>query len=180
MMNKEYGQSPDELFDVVDENDHVLYPLSRGEIHKRHLRHRAVHIFWLNQAGELCLQRQSYAKDNSPGYLSSSCAGHVDSGEKYIQAAGREFREELGITIESKDLVEIDYAPCHENLGNEFVVSYLLKGDYNANIYRPEVDSLVWRSPQQVMNWTQLQPEHFATPVLHLLRRDKVLKSLLG
>ncbi|NBP89997.1 MAG: NUDIX domain-containing protein [Opitutae bacterium] len=164
-MNKEYGQSPDELFDVVDENDQVLYPLSRGEIHKRHLRHRAVHIFWLNQAGELCLQR---------------CAGHVDSGEKYIQAAVREFREELGITIESKDLVEIDYAPCHEKLGNEFVVSYLLKGDYNANIYRPEVDSLVWRTPQQVMNWTQLQPEHFATPFLHLLRRDKVLKSLLG
>jgi hypothetical protein len=49
-MNKEYGQSPDELFDVVDEKDQVLYPLSRGEIHKRHLRHRAVHIFWLNQA----------------------------------------------------------------------------------------------------------------------------------
>jgi isopentenyldiphosphate isomerase len=98
-MNKEFGQSPSELFDVVDENDHVLYPLSRLEIHRRNLRHRAVHIFWINQLGELCLQRRSYAKDNSPGCLSSSCAGHVDSGENYIQAAVREFREELGITI---------------------------------------------------------------------------------
>ncbi len=179
-MNKEYGQSPDEVFDVVDENDKVLYPLTRGEIHKRHLRHRAVHIFWLNQAGELCLQRRSYAKDNSPGYLSSSCAGHVDSGENYIQAAVREFREELGITLQSANLIELDYAPCHERLGNEFVVSYLLKGDYEAHIFRPEVDSLVWRTPQQVSQWTKEQPELFATPLLHLLSRDKILKGLLG
>jgi len=179
-MNKEYGQSPDELFDVVDENDHVLHPLSRSEIHRRHLRHRAVHILWLNPAGELCLQRRSYAKDNSPGYLSSSCAGHVDSGEKYLQAAVREFREELGITIDSKDLIELDYAPSHEHLGNEFVVTYLLKGDYSAQVYRPEVDSLVWRLPQQVLLWTKEQPELFATPFLHLLGRDKILKALLG
>ena len=179
-MNKEFGQSPDELFDVVDENDHVLYPLSRVEIHKRHLRHRAVHIFWLNQQGELCLQRRSYAKDNSPGYLSSSCAGHVDSGENYIQAAVREFREVLGITLESKDLIELDYAPCHENLGKEFVVSYLLRGDFTAHIFRPEVDSLVWRTPAQVIQWSQQQPELFATPFLHLLRRNKILKSLRG
>jgi len=179
-MTKEYGQSPDELFDVVDENDHVLYPLNRSEIHKRHLRHRAVHIFWLNQSGELCLQRRSYAKDNSPGYLSSSCAGHVDSGEKYIDAAVREFREELGIRINSNDLLELDYAPCHEHLGNEFVVSYLFKGDLKANIFRPEVDSVVWRSPQQVLTWTQLQPSLFATPFLHLLTRTKILKGLLG
>lgn len=179
-MNKEYGQSPDELFDVVDENDNVLHPLSRHEIHKRHLRHRAIHIFWLNLTGELCLQRRSYAKDNSPGYLSSSCAGHVDSGEKYIEAAVREFREELGITIHSNDLHEIDYAPCHEQLGNEFVVSYLLKGDFTAHIFKPEVDSLLWRSPQQVVHWSQLQPKLFATPFLHLLSRDKILKALLG
>ena len=179
-MNKEYGQSPHELFDVVDENDHVLYPLNRDEIHKRHLRHRAVHIFWLNLSDELCLQRRSYAKDNSPGYLSSSCAGHVDSGEKYIDAAVREFREELGITIHSKDLLELDYAPCHEHLGNEFVVSYLLKGDFQPKIFRPEVDSLVWRSPLQVLNWSQAQPTQFATPFLHLLSRDKILQGILG
>lgn len=179
-MNKEYGQSPDEIFDVVDENDQVLYSLSRGEIHKRHLRHRAIHIFWLNLSGEICLQRRSYAKDNSPGYLSSSCAGHVDSGESYLTAAVREFREELGITIKSDDLIPIDYAPCHEHLGNEFVVSYLIKGNYLAQIHRPEVDSLLWRHPQELINWSQQQPELFATPFLHLLRREKILKCLLG
>ena len=179
-MNKEYGQSPDEMFDVVDENDNVLHPLSRSEIHKRHLRHRAIHIFWLNSAGELCLQRRSYAKDNSPGYLSSSCAGHVDSGENYIQAAVREFREELGISIESHAVTQMDYAPCHEHLGNEFVMSYILKGDYKAQVFRPEVDSLVWRTPEQVIRWSQQQPEIFATPFLHLLGREKILKVLLG
>ena len=80
-MRKEVGQSPDEVFDLVDENDVVIGALPRSEIHRQHLRHRAIHIFWLRGDGQLCLQRRSYAKDNCPGLISTSCAGHVDSGE---------------------------------------------------------------------------------------------------
>ena len=38
------AQSPDEIFDVVDENDRVVGRATRAEVHRRRLLHRAVHI----------------------------------------------------------------------------------------------------------------------------------------
>ena len=143
MSLREVGQSPDEIFDVVDEHDRVIGREFRREIHRRSLRHRAIHIFWLRSDGQLCLQRRSYAKDNCPGLLSTSCAGHVDSGEGYQTAAVRELGEELGVAVPSAALREIDYAPCHPDLGHEFVRSYLLRGDFAVRLGRGTPDHRV-------------------------------------
>ena len=59
--------------------------------------HRAVHILVFNQRGELFLQKRSMSKDNDPGMWDSSAAGHVDSGESYLDCATREIEEELGV-----------------------------------------------------------------------------------
>ena len=178
MKRREHGQSPDEVFDIVDENDKVVGALPRSEVHQRRLNHRAIHIFWIREDGKLCLQRRSYAKDNSPGLLSSSCAGHVDSGEQYWNAAVRELDEELGIKINTQQLLEVDYAPTHPELGHEFVRSYLLKGNFVFNLHRPEVDSIVWRTPQEVVQWIKSEPTLFATPFIHLMGRIGVQKAL--
>lgn len=177
-MRKEIGQSPDEIFDIVDEADRVIGALPRAEVHRRRLRHRAVHIFWLRADGLICLQRRSYAKDNCPGLLSTSCAGHVDSGEGYLQAAVRELREEVGVSITEADLREIDYAPCHEELGHEFVRSYLLSGDHAPRIGRSEVDSLLWRLPVEMDAWMARAPESFSSPLVHLWARPAIRQAL--
>ena len=179
MSQREVGQSPDEIFDVVDESDVVVGREFRREIHKRGLIHRAIHIFWLRGDGRLCLQRRSYAKDNCPGLLSSSCAGHVDSGEDYHIAAVRELREELGFSASTQSLVEVDYAPWHAELGNEFVRSYLLRGDNETCLAAFEVDSVLWRTPIEIEAWVKTDPSIFATPLAHLLRRAGV-RSALG
>jgi 16S rRNA (adenine1518-N6/adenine1519-N6)-dimethyltransferase len=178
MSQREVGQSPDEVFDVVDQRDTVVGRAFRREIHRRGLLHRAIHIFWLRGDGQLCLQRRSYAKDNCPGLLSSSCAGHVDSGEDYLTAAVRELREELGVDVLPQALLEVDYAPWHAELGNEFVRSYVLRGDYPASLAAFEVDSILWRTPAETEIWTGLDPEVFATPLSHLLRRPGVRRAL--
>lgn len=177
-MRKEVGQSPDEVFDLVDENDVVIGSLLRSEIHRQQLRHRAIHIFWLRGDGQLCLQRRSYAKDNCPGLISTSCAGHVDSGENYPLAAVRELHEEIGLRVLPEDLREIDYAPCHANLGHEFVRSYLLRGDYTPQLGRAEVDSLLWRQPAELDAWMRRFPEAFALPLRHLYQRPLVRQAL--
>lgn len=177
-MRPEYGQSPDEIFDTVDESDKVIGALPRSEIHRRQLRHRAIHIFWLRADGKLALQRRSYAKDNSPGLLSSSCAGHVDSGETYLIAAVRELEEELGLRVHPAQLREIDYAPAHADLGQEFVRSYLLQGEFAQCLHRPEVDSIVWRTPVEVGHWVERKPTLFATAFIHLLGRVEIRKAL--
>ena len=45
----------EELFDVVDRNDCVLYQEKRSTVHEKQLRHRAVHIFVFNKSGQLYL-----------------------------------------------------------------------------------------------------------------------------
>ncbi|MEI7652276.1 MAG: NUDIX domain-containing protein [Verrucomicrobiota bacterium] len=178
MKRQEVGQSPDEVFDVVDSQDQVIGSAYRRDIHRQRLLHRAVHIFWLRADGQLCLQRRSFAKDNCPGLLSSSCAGHVDTGEDYLTAAIRELREELGAHSKPGGLQEIDYAPQHAELGHEFVRSYLLRGDYSVALAHDEVDSLLWRTPAEVLDWSERSPAIFAMPLIHLLRRKGVRLAL--
>jgi len=177
-MRDEIGQSPEEIFDIVDDHDCVVGSLSRDAIHQQGLKHRAVHIFWLRSDGLLCLQKRSYAKDKSPGLISTSCAGHLDSGETYLKAAVREFREEMGITIMNEQLLEIDYVPAHRLLGNEFVRVYLLRGDFTCRLHKPEVDSVLWRTPRELKVWSSEQTEIFATPLLFLLERPAIRRAL--
>ena len=56
-----------EIYDVVDADDHVIGQATRREIHKKGLRHRSVHILVFNQEGKLFLQKRSLLKDESPG-----------------------------------------------------------------------------------------------------------------
>lgn len=178
MNRPEVGQHPDETFDIVNTHDQVIGAAFRGEIHRRGLMHRAIHIFWLRSDGMLCLQRRSFAKDNCPGLLSSSCAGHVDSGEEYLTAAVRELGEELGIHIPAALLQEIDYAPHHPELGNEFVRSYLLRGDFPTILAQFEVDTLLWRTPVEMDRWIAEHGSAFAKPLIHLLGRPAVRRAL--
>ena len=77
----------EEIFDVVNERDEVVGQLSRREVHRQGLMHRAVHILMFNSAGKVFLQKRSMKKDNFPGTWDSSAAGHVDTGEDYDECA---------------------------------------------------------------------------------------------
>ncbi len=110
-----------ERFDVVDEADRVIGAQSRGEVHAKGLRHRAVHLFVFNSRGELFLQKRSPWKDKHPGQWDSSASGHLDSGETYAAAASRELREELGLEGE---LEEIGALGASEATGWEFIRLY--------------------------------------------------------
>lgn len=173
------AQSQDEVFDVVDADDRVVGRATRAEVHARGLPHRAVHILWVRGDGRLCLQRRSYAKDTCPGLLGTSCAGHLDAGEAYASAALRELGEELGIRVPASDLLEVDAAPAHPDLGHEFVRVYLFTGDHAARPLPSEVDSLVWRTPEEVDAWVRREPSAFSSSVVHLLSRPRV-RSAIG
>ncbi len=88
--------NPDELFDVVDHEDHVLGQAPRHEVHAKGWLHRATHVIVHDAEGRIYLQKRSPAKDTFPGCWDSSCSGHLDAGEDYAVAARRELGEELG------------------------------------------------------------------------------------
>ncbi len=88
-----------EWFDLVDEQGNPTGEKAlRSECHGNpELIHQAVHVFVINQAGNLFLQKRSMQKDIQPGKWDTSVGGHVDAGEMPAAAVCRELREELGI-----------------------------------------------------------------------------------
>lgn len=157
------AQSPDERFDVVDANDCVIGQATRKEVHAKKLFHRAVHILVFRSDGRVLLQQRSLLKDTSPGKWTTSCSGHVDSGETYEQAALRELREEIAIEVSGIEaLTEVGYhSPCAEN-GWEFIRIYRTQSDQAPKGHPHEVAALAWKTPAEVAVMLREEAETFS------------------
>ena len=81
---------PEEIFDIVDDQDRVIGQMPRSEVHRQKLLHRAVSIFVFDSRGRLLLQQRSATKDEYPLRYTSSASGHVSAGETYDETAPRE------------------------------------------------------------------------------------------
>ena len=116
-----------EVFDVVDAVDRVIGEASRSLVHNRNLLHRAVHVFVQTRPGYWILQKRSAQKDLEPMLWSSSCSGHVDKGEQYVESAIRECKEELGLELGRSEIEEIFRCSQCPETGYEFVRVYQAK-----------------------------------------------------
>ncbi len=150
-----------ERFDVVDEADRVIGADTRGNVHARGLRHRAVHVFVFNGAGEIFLQKRSRWKDKQPGKWDSSAAGHVDSGEDYATAARRELAEELRIDRpEAPDVV--GSIPASEDTGWEFVTLFRARAEGPFTWPAAEIEWGGFFPVEVVQEWLDRRPGDFA------------------
>lgn len=95
-----------EWVDVVDTDDRVVRTVSRPEMRRDRLRHRAVFVAVLDGAGRILVHRRSESKDVWPGWLDIAVGGVVTSGESYEQAVRRELAEEIGVS--DVEPVEVD------------------------------------------------------------------------
>ena len=163
-------QQTDEIFDVVNEQDEVIGQATRREVHKRGLRHRAIHVLLFNPGGELFVQKRSATKDTFPLCYDSSVSGHLDSGETYDACASRELREELGLDVPAQGLTRcFKIAACPET-GWEFVWAYRLCGDYRPQINREEIESGCFWSLAQIEHMVAEQPELCARSFVRIFR----------
>lgn len=98
----------EELFDVLDENGVFTGEvLTRSEVHKRGLWHRAIVIAIVNEQNQILMQQRSSNKEKNAGMWDVSVAGHISTGQDSLSAAAREINEEvcvmLGYRTEIKD-----------------------------------------------------------------------------
>jgi 8-oxo-dGTP pyrophosphatase MutT (NUDIX family) len=87
----------DELIDIIDEENRVLYQASKSEAHAKGLLHRTIIAEVINTKGEWLLVRQAVERQDAGQYV-SPVGGHVRAGEAEVEALKREANEELGIT----------------------------------------------------------------------------------
>jgi isopentenyl-diphosphate Delta-isomerase len=116
------------------------------EAHERGIIHRVIRIYLYNSKAELLIQKRASHIRSNPGKWTESVAGHVDIGETYRQAAGREMKEELNIC--GVDLVELKKAYVEEKdaqkLKKRFTVLYSGIYDGAVQIDPNEVSEVRW------------------------------------
>ncbi len=93
-----------ELLDVLDKDGNKTGIVkAKADVYRDGDWHRAVHIWIMNDDLELLMQRRNPKKETFPNLWALSVAGHVRSGEKSIEAAIREVKEEIGYSVEEKE-----------------------------------------------------------------------------
>lgn len=167
----------EDIFDIVDENDKVVGQAPRSEAHAKKLRHRAVHVLIFNPDGELFMQKRSMSKDTWPGAWDSSCSGHVDSGEDYLEAAQRELMEELG--YEPKEELEFMFKllPCEET-GEEFINVYRVLGTGPFRLNHDEIEIGEWMNIPNLLERIEYTPQRFSSAFRLVMVRLQALQLL--
>lgn len=104
-----------EMIDVLDENGvRTGEVLSRDDVHKKGLWHRAIAVAIVNEKNEVLLQQRADTKDKNAGMWDISVAGHISNGQDALSAASREINEEVSVNLGyNVDIKEFRYMFSH-------------------------------------------------------------------
>ena len=149
------------------------YSCGRTRVHAEGLWHRTIHVWAFNPEGKILFQLRARVKENNPGLLDTSCAGHISAGDTSVNAAVRELREELGVRKSSRDL-EYLFEATHESvlnggsyLDNEYYDVYrttLTDEEAASLVPQPgEVDAFQWMGRDEFFAKLKLHPEKFVS-----------------
>ncbi len=162
----------EEQIDVLNpDGTFAGYARGRTEVHTKGLWHRTVHIWAFDKDDRILFQLRARVKENNPGLLDTSCAGHISAGDSSRNAAVRELREELGVKKSAEEL-EYLFESTHESvlnggeyLDNEYYDVYRIRlSDEEAAALVPqpgEVDDFVWMTRQEFFAKHKLDPGKF-------------------
>lgn len=116
-----------EMLEYYDEdNQEILGVAERDFVHKNNLWHREVAVWIINEKNELLIQRRSAKKKQGANKLSIT-AGHVAIKEDEAISAIREVKEEIGLSINEKELIFIDVYKNDQEYNKCFSYTYLAR-----------------------------------------------------
>lgn len=137
----------DEYIDIVTKEGEPTGKVAlKSEAHKNGWYHNTIHLWLYTKKGEILLQQRSHKKKIHPLLWDVSAAGHIDAGETFIDAALRETKEEVGLTLLKKDLKKIGTFLHETNYGtiqdNEFHQVYIAELTVVINQLQPQEDEV--------------------------------------
>ena len=98
-----------EYFDIYDENMEPIGTELRSEVHKKGYWHKSFQCWFVCKEDSeeyILFQKRHADKDTYPNLLDITAAGHLSAGET-VEDASRELEEELGITVDFKELIPV-------------------------------------------------------------------------
>jgi len=153
---------PDEIFDVVNENDIVTAQEMRSKVHQVGLWHRGAHVLLFTSDNKWIVQQRSKTKSQSPLTFDCSVSEHVTAGETYHEAAIRGLKEELNITgipIEQLIKFKMNYGPND----NEISVIYKGTAELEQITFNPEeIETVQTFTLEELQNLLEQNPESFS------------------
>ena len=90
----------------------------RDEVHRDGDWHVSAHVWIVTPDDRVLLQRRAETKENHPGLWDISVAGHLSAGERALDAAVRECREEIGLVLEPDELEPIGSIRSDQSLND--------------------------------------------------------------
>jgi isopentenyl-diphosphate delta-isomerase len=160
---------PDELLDIVNNEDIVTRQEMRSTAHQLGLQHRGVHVFLFTPDGKMLVQKRSADRTASPSMLDCSVSEHVKAGESYLDAAIRGMKEEMGVEgIEIKSLVKF-----RMNYGvNDNEISILYEGLIDSDNVRfdpIEIEKIYYYSVEELQQMVKEDNRKFCGWFVELL-----------
>ena len=143
----------DEYLDLVNENDNLIGRELRSIIYKNKWNNfRVVNVFLVNSKGELWIPRRTAQKKVFPLCLDASMGGHVESGEIYEDALGRELKEELNIELESQALKFLGKLNPNKDGISAFMKVYEIKTEITPDYNKDDFIEYFWLKPEDVLD----------------------------
>ena len=143
------------LSEVNNNGEYTGRVLTREETHEQELPHPVVHVWIVNEKGEVLLQKRSPEKSMYAGVLHISAAGHIESGEEPLPSAVREVREEVGLKTKEEEYISLGSRKVHQvipetgKMDREYVHNFLLfvnSKDLKLTLQKEEVAETTWVS----------------------------------
>lgn len=145
----------DELLDLVNKEDEIIGTIWRNDTSDNRLANeklgyiRAVELFIVNSKGELWIPKRTAHKRIAPNGLDFSAAGHVSSGETYIEAMIKEAREELSLDLSEEDLKFVAKIGPDENC--YIREQYVYRTNKTPTFNRDDFVSAAWLQPEELL-----------------------------
>jgi len=165
---------------LVNKNNRKIGVAEKLQAHEDGKLHRAFSIFVFNDKDELLIQKRNSAKYHSGGLWSNTVCSHPRPGERYLAAAHRRLKEEIGFDCPLKKIACFIYKASFENGLTEHEYDCVFVGKYDGNIQPDpeEIEDSNWIPVSNLQKEIKSHPEKYTFWFKKIVLDSSILSQL--